>query len=46
MPVHYRQGLGTEDAQAGEEARKEEGLAPMPLEERFGVSQPLGVMKR
>src|SRR5215207_263988 len=32
----------SEDAQAREEARKEYGLAPVPLEERFGASQPLG----
>jgi hypothetical protein len=31
-----------EDAQAGEEAGEEDGLAPVPAEERFGASQPLG----
>src|SRR5215208_7561132 len=43
-PAHpaYASDKGTEDAQAGEEASKEYGLAPMPLEERFGASQPLG----
>jgi hypothetical protein len=31
-----------EHAQAGEEASQEYGLASMPLEERFGASQPPG----
>src|SRR5215212_4466472 len=33
---------GTEHAEAGEKACKEDGLAPVPIEERFGASQPLG----
>src|SRR5215213_11775671 len=43
-PAHptYTSDQGTEDAQAGEEACKEYGLTSMPLEERFGASQPLG----
>src|SRR5215208_1754344 len=43
-PAHpaYASDQGAEDAQAREEASKEYGLAPMPLEERFGASQPLG----
>src|SRR5215212_4115588 len=43
-PAHpaYASDQGAEDAQAGEEACKENGLAPVPLEERFGACQPLG----
>src|SRR5215212_2262647 len=43
-PAHaaYASDQGTEHAQSGEEACKEDGLTPMPLEERFGASQPLG----
>src|SRR5215207_1773380 len=43
-PAHaaYASDQGTEHAQAGEEACKEYSLTPMPLEERFGASQPLG----
>src|SRR5215212_7345280 len=42
-PPHpaYASDQGTKDAQAGEEACKEYGLSPMPLEERFGAPQPL-----
>src|SRR5215216_1884402 len=43
-PAHpaYASDQGTEDAQAGEEACKEYGFAPVPPEERLGASQPLG----
>src|SRR5215208_962246 len=43
-PAHpaYASHWGTEDAQAGEEAYHENGLAPMPPEERLGACQSLG----
>src|SRR5215212_9200162 len=43
-PAHpaYACDQGSEDAQAGEEACKEYGLAPVPGEERLGAGQPLG----
>src|SRR5215208_4444004 len=43
-PAHpaYASDKGAEDAQPREEASKEYGLAPVPIEERFGASQPLG----
>src|SRR5215212_4981926 len=43
-PAHaaYASDQGTEHTQSGEEACQEYGLTPMPLEERFGASQPLG----
>src|SRR5215213_785767 len=42
-PAHpaYARDQGAEHPQAGEEARKEYGLATVPLEERFGAGQPL-----
>src|SRR5215217_1232402 len=41
-PAHpaYAGDQRTEDAQAGEEACKEYSLSSVPLEERFGASQP------
>src|SRR5215204_1951091 len=42
-PPHpaYASNQGTKVAQAGEEACQKYGLAPMPIEERFGACQPL-----
>ena len=42
-PAHpaYAGDQGAEHAQAREEASQEDSLAPMPVEERLGASQPL-----